>query len=223
MGTVFYIEDDMNIGQIVAAYLEQREFLVSIIPTVAEARRTLHKQKPDLCLIDWNMPDGQGDALCSFIRDRWKELPIIFLTVRKDASDIVAGLGCGADDYVVKPFELEVLYSRIQALLRRTDSVSEQVLCCGNISVNQSRMAVFCNDEEIAVSQMEYRLLLVLLRNKGRTVKREKILNEIWDSNGNYVNDNILTVTMKRLREKLHQPSCLKTIRSFGYRMEDTA
>lgn len=223
MGTVFYIEDDMNIGQIVAAYLEQREFLVSIIPTVAEARRTLHKQKPDLCLIDWNMPDGQGDALCSFIRDRWKELPIIFLTVRKDASDIVAGLGCGADDYVVKPFELEVLYSRIQALLRRTDSVSEQVLCCGNISVNQSRMAVFCNDEEIAVSQMEYRLLLVLLRNKGRTVKREKILNEIWDSNGNYVNDNTLTVTMKRLREKLHQPSCLKTIRSFGYRMEDTA
>lgn len=223
MGTVFYIEDDMNIGQIVAAYLEQREFLVSIIPTVAEARRTLHKQKPDLCLIDWNMPDGQGDALCSFIRDRWKELPIIFLTVRKDASDIVAGLGCGADDYVVKPFELEVLYSRIQALLRRTDSVSEQVLCCGNISVNQSRMAVFCNDEEIAVSQMEYRLLLVLLRNKGRTVKREKILNEIWDSNGNYVNDNTLTVTMKRLREKLHQPSCLKTIRSFGYRMEDNA
>lgn len=223
MGTVFYIEDDMSIGQIVAAYLEQKGFFVSIIPTIAEARRILHKQKPDLCLVDWNMPDGQGDLLCSFIRDRWKELPIIFLTVRGDAADIVAGLGCGADDYVVKPFELEVLYSRMQALLRRTGSVSEQVLCCGNISVNQSRMAVFCNDEEIAVSQMEYQLLLVLLKNKGQTVKRERILHEIWDSNGNYVNDNTLTVTMKRLREKLHQPSCLKTIRSFGYRMEDTA
>lgn len=219
---VFYIEDDMSIAQLVAEYLEQREFLVSIITTIAKAKQTLNKQKPDLCLIDWNMPDGQGDSLCRFIRSRWSDLPIIFLTVRSDVSDIVAGFGYGADDYVVKPFELEVLYSRIQALLRRTGSVSDQVLSCDNILVNQSRMTVFCDNKEITVSQMEYQLLFLLIKNKGQTIKREQLLHEIWDSNGNYVNDNTLTVTMKRLREKLHQPPCLKTVRSFGYRMEDT-
>ena len=182
----------------------------------------MQKQKPDMCLVDWNMPDGQGDMLCRFIRSRWSDLPVIFLTVRGDAADIVAGFQYGADDYVVKPFELEVLYSRILALLRRAGNVSDQVLSCGSISINESRMAVFCGDDEIVVSQAEYQLLLILLRNKGKTVRREKLLQEVWDSSGSYVNDNTLTVTMKRLREKLHQPLCLKTIRSFGYRMEET-
>lgn len=219
---VYYVEDDTNIAQIVAEYLEQRHFEVTIFPTIAEARQMLNLYKPDLCLIDWNMPDGRGDVLCRYIRERRKELPIIFLTVRSDTNDIVAGLDCGADDYVVKPFELEVLYSRIQALLRRTGNVSDAVLCCDNIMVNQSRMAVFYSGEEVSLSQIEYQLLLVLIKNKGQTVKREQILHEVWDINGNYVNNNTLTVTMKRLREKLHQPLCLKTIRSFGYRMEDT-
>lgn len=222
MKKVYYVEDDQNIGELVAGYLEQRNFQVTVIPSIAEAKRMLFRQRPDLCLLDWNMPDGQGDALCRFIRFRWKDLPIIFLTVRGDAGDIVAGLGDGADDYVVKPFELEVLYSRIQALLRRTANVPEQVLCCDNISVSQSKMAVFCGSEEITLSQTEYQLLLLLMKRKGQTVKREQLLCEIWDNHGNYVNDNTLTVTMKRLREKLHQPLCLKTVRSFGYRMEDT-
>jgi DNA-binding response OmpR family regulator len=219
---IYYIEDDQNIAQIVAEYLEQRAFSVTIFSTIAQARRGLQKQKPDMCLVDWNMPDGQGDMLCRFIRSRWSDLPVIFLTVRGDAADIVAGFQYGADDYVVKPFELEVLYSRILALLRRAGNVSDQVLSCGSISINESRMAVFCGDDEIVVSQAEYQLLLILLRNKGKTVRREKLLQEVWDSSGSYVNDNTLTVTMKRLREKLHQPLCLKTIRSFGYRMEET-
>lgn len=222
MATIYYVEDDISIAQIVAKYLEQKDFSVFIIPTIAKARQILIRQKPDLCLIDWNMPDGQGDALCRFIRSKWKDLPIIFLTVRGDAADIVSGLGYGADDYVVKPFELEVLHSRIQALLRRVGSVSDLVLYCDNISINQSRKAVFYDDDEIAVSQMEYQLLLVLMKHKGQTVMREQLLCEVWDSNGSYVNNNTLTVAMKRLREKLHQPLCLKTVRSFGYRLEDT-
>lgn len=222
MKKIYYVEDDWNIASLVAEYLKQRNFIVSIIPTIEEARQVLGRQKPDLCLIDWNMPDGQGDVLCRHIRFRWKDLPIIFLTVRGDVNDIVAGFEYGADDYVTKPFELEVLYSRIQALFRRTGNISDQILCCDNILLNQSRKAVFCSDKEIVVSQMEYQLLLVLLNHKGQTVSREQLLHEVWDSNGNYVNDNTLTVTMKRLREKLHQPLCLKTIRSFGYRMEDT-
>lgn len=222
MRKIYYVEDDESIAALVAGYLERRDFSVAVIPTIAQARQELIRQKPDLCLIDWNMPDGQGDALCRFIRGRWSDLPVIFLTVRGSAGDIVAGLGCGADDYVVKPFELEVLYSRIQALLRRTSDQPDEVLDCGNIFLNQSKMTVFCAEEEVAVSRMEYQLLLVLLKNKGRTVRREQLLSEVWDSSGNYVNNNTLTVTMKRLREKLHQPQCLKTIRSFGYRMEDT-
>lgn len=122
---------------------------------------------------------------------------------------------------MVKPFELEVLYSRICALLRRTGNVSGQYLYCGSVSIDQNRMMVFCQEEEIRVSQTEYQLLLLLMMNKGKIITRQRLLEQIWDNNGNYVNDNTLTVTMKRLREKLHQPSCLKTIRSFGYRMED--
>ena len=221
MENIYYVEDDRNIASLVAEYLEQRDCIVSIIPSIAEARQMLSRQKPDLCLIDWNMPDGQGDVLCRSIRFRWKDMPIIFLTARGDVKDIVAGFGCGADDYVVKPFELDVLYSRICALLRRAGYASGQYLTCDGITLDRSSMRVFCGHEEVALSQPEYQVLLVLLQNKGRTVSREMLLEQVWDSNGNYVNDNTLTVTIKRLRGKLGQPSCLKTIRSFGYRMED--
>lgn len=219
---IYYIEDDKHIAQLVKEYLEENNCSVSVFPTIAEAKEALQRHLPELILLDWNMPDGQGDLLCRLIRSKWKELPVIFLTVRNDSTDIVAGFKNGADDYVVKPFELEVLYSRICALLRRAGNVPEQYYSCGSISIDLNRMMVFCEEEEITLSQAEYELLLLLMKNKGRTVTRERLLEQIWDHNGNYVNSNTLTVTMKRLREKLHQPSCLKTIRSFGYRMEDT-
>ena len=221
MMEVYYIEDDKNIANIVKEYLEQKNYTVSIFSTLADAKCALEHHIPGIILIDWNMPDGKGNTLCQWIRSKWKELPIIFLTVRNDTCDVVSGFNNGADDYVVKPFELEVLQSRINALLRRTGNVSERYLSCGSISIDQNRMMVFYQGKEISVSQAEYQLLLLLMINKGRTVTRERLLEQIWDSNGNYVNDNTLTVTMKRLREKLHQPPCLKTIRSFGYRMED--
>ena len=145
----------------------------------------------------------------------------IFLTVRGDTDDIVSGFRNGADDYVVKPFALDVLLSRIRALLKRAGNASKQYLSCDSISLDLKRTAVYCGSEEVALSPSEYQLLLCLLQNKGRTVTRESLLEQIWDSNGNFVNDNTLTVTMKRLREKLHQPPCLKTIRSIGYRVED--
>lgn len=160
--------------------------------------------------------------MCQWIRSNWKELPVIFLTVRSDSIDIVSGFRSGADDYVVKPFELEVLYSRIMALLRRTGNVAEQYLSCDGIMIDQNRHTVFCYSEEIRLSEVEYQLLLYLMQNKGKTVTREKILEQVWDVKGNYVNNNTLTVTIKRMRDKLHQPECLKTVRSVGYRMEDT-
>ncbi len=223
MTEVYYIEDDKNIANIVKEYLERKEYAVSVFPTNAEAKYAFAHHIPDIVLVDWNMPDGKGDALCRWVRMKWEEIPIIFLTVRNDTCDVVSGFNSGADDYVVKPFELEVLHSRIKALLRRTGNASEQYLSCGPVSIDRSRMMVLYQGEEISVSQMEYQLLLLLMENKGKTLTRERLLEQIWDNNGNYVNDNTLTVTMKRLREKLHQPSCLRTIRSFGYRMEDEA
>ncbi len=217
-----YVEDNPDIADTVKQYLAQKGFRVTVCATLAQARQTLQANVPTLVLLDWNMPDGRGDRLCQWIRSRWKELPVIFLTVRGDSADIVSGFKSGADDYVVKPFELEVLYSRILALLRRTRDTAGQYLSCGGIVIDRSRMTVSCQGEEISLSILEYQLLLYLIQNKGRTVTREKILEQVWDMNGNYVNDNTLTVTMKRLRDKLSQPACLKTVRSVGYRMEDT-
>lgn len=222
MTDVYYVEDDENIAQAVKEYLEQRDCKVTIFQTVIGAKAALRKHIPAVILLDWNMPDGQGTEFCQWIRVRWNNLPVIFLTVRGDSWDIVLGFQNGADDYVVKPFELNVLYSRILALLRRAGQTSETRLFCDEVLLDKEKMAVFCNEKEITLSQPEYQLLLLLMENKGKTVTRKQLLESIWDSNGNYVNDNTLTVTMKRLREKLNHPGCLKTIRSFGYRMEDS-
>ena len=218
---IYYVEDDENISRTVEEFLERRGYQVAVFPTIADAKQALKNMCPTLVLVDWNMPDGSGAALCQWIRRGWKELPVIFLTVRGDSRDIVYGFQNGADDYVVKPFELDVLLSRIQALLRRSGDVSKQYLSCDAISLDQKRMRVYCDSEEISLSPSEYQLLLYLLQNKGKIVTRENLLEKVWDSSGNYVNDNTLTVTVKRLREKLHQPACLKTVRSIGYLLED--
>lgn len=219
---LYCVEDDPDIALTVKEYLERKDFRVTVYGTLAEAKAALIAHVPALVLLDWNMPDGRGDSLCRFIRGRWKDLPVIFLTVRGDSRDIVSGFQEGADDYVVKPFSLEVLYSRIQALFRRTGSTTKQYLSCDGITIDLNRLSVFCNSGEVILSAAEYQLLAYLLQNKGRTVTREKILEQVWDVKGSYVNDNTLTVTMKRLRDKLSRPACLKTVRSVGYRMEDT-
>lgn len=222
MQDLIYIEDDLSIALAVKEYLESRNFRVTVCATLAEAERRIKERVPACVLLDWNMPDGRGDAFCRWLRSSWRELPVIFLTVRSDSADIVSGFKSGADDYVGKPFELEVLYSRLLAVLRRTGNAAERYLSCGGITVDQNLHAVFCRSEELSLSAAEYQLLLVLMQNKGRTVTRARLLEQVWDVNGSYVNDNTLTVTMKRLRAKLSQPACLKTVRSVGYRMEDT-
>jgi DNA-binding response OmpR family regulator len=219
---IFYVEDDVNIAQAVKEYFEQLDYKVTVFSLIEEAKRTLLNYIPAIVLIDWNMPDGQGDDLCRWIRSKWEDLPIIFLTARTDNHNIISGFRNGADDYVVKPFSLEILHSRILAILRRFSKKEEHRLSCDEITLDKDKLAVFYNREEVVLSSPEYQLLLTLIENKGKTVTRKQLLEQIWDNTGNYVNDNTLTVTMKRLREKLHNPNCLKTIRSFGYRMENT-
>lgn len=219
---IYYVEDDADIAGSTKAYLEQNGYRVSLFPTIREVQTALRAGCPALVLVDWNMPDGHGSTLCRWIRANRKELPVIFLTVRGDSRDIVDGFACGADDYVVKPFELDVLLSRIRALLRRAGDISERYLSCDGIVLDREARHVRCGKEEIALSPVEYRLLLLLLENQGKTLPRERILEALWDAEGNFVNDNTLTVTLKRLRERLHQPVCIKTVRSIGYRMEET-
>ena len=219
---IFYIEDDVSIAQAVKEYFEQLNYKITVFPMIEEAKKTMLKFTPAIVLIDWNMPDGQGDDLCRWIRLKWEDLPIIFLTARSDNQNIISGFQNGADDYVVKPFSLEILHSRILAILRRSMKKEEYRLFCDEITLDKESLSVFYKQEEVVLSSPEYQLLLTLIENKGKTITRKQLLEQIWDNTGNYVNDNTLTVTMKRLREKLHNPTCLKTIRSFGYRMEDT-
>ena len=221
MTTIYYVEDDRSIAGTVKEFLEQKGYRVFLFRTVAAAKQAVMENCPALALVDWNMPDGNGRELCGWIRGNRRELPVILLTVRGESRDVIAGFQNGADDYVVKPFELDVLLLRIQALLRRAGDVSGRYLSCGQISMDQDKRLVFFGREEIALSLLEYQLLLCLLQNKGKIVAREALLHRIWDSNGNYVNDNTLTVTMKRLRERLHKPPYLKTVRCIGYRMEE--
>lgn len=222
MTRIYYVEDDPYVAQAVKEYLERYDYKVDIYTTAADAKEAVRAVCPQLVLLDRNMPGGQGDELCRYMRARLPQLPIIFLTVCGEARDIVAGFGDGADDYVVKPFEPEVLHSRIRALLRRAAQASGVTFCCDDIQLDAEKISVRRGDEEIALGAPEYRLLLLLMENKGKTVMRGQILEKLWDVDGNFVNDNTLTVTMKRLREKLHNPACIKTIRSFGYRMEDS-
>ena len=149
------------------------------------------------------------------------DIPVIFLTVRDEVRDITKGLDMGADDYITKPFNISVLESRIGAVLRRVSAHREVVLTCGALSLDRERMQAVLEGEEIGLTALEYRLLLVLMENKGRTLPRRLILEKLWDAEGNFVNDNTLTVTIKRLREKLGNTEYIVTVRGIGYRLEE--
>ena len=200
--TILYLEDDAAIAAAVRDFLAEKGWRTVWCPTLAEARRALAERLPDLVLLDWNLPDGEGTAFCRALRSRSPQLPILMLTVRSDTKDILDGFACGADDYVAKPFDREVLFSRMQALLRRSGQQGGPVLQCGGIALDESRQAVTCRGRPVSLGFLEYQLLRLLLKNKGRTVTRQQLLAELWDHNGRFVNDNTLTVTMKRLREK---------------------
>jgi DNA-binding response OmpR family regulator len=218
---LYYVEDDPVIALTVQKYFASKGYNLIVFESMEEAKKALQIELPSLILIDWNLSDGSGYHLCKWIRGNWRELPIVFLTVKGDSKDIVLGLQAGADDYLTKPFDLEVLNARIGAILRRTGNIGENYLTCGEISIDKKKQKVYLSNEEVTLSQIEYQLLKLFLENKGCILTRSRLLELLWEVNGNFVNDNTLTVTMKRLREKLHNPLYLKTVRSFGYRMED--
>lgn len=219
MKQILIIEDDDTILFGLQAALRKNEFEPICASSLEEGRKKF-SDSIALILLDWNLPDGTGDDFCHYVKAT-RDVPVIFLTVRDEEKDIVLGLDMGADDYIIKPFQLSVLLSRIHAVLRRAKEVGQSVLTCGEITVDKTKTTAFCAGLPLSLTAGEYRLLTVLLENKNQTLTRTQLLDKLWDVDGNFVNDNTLTVTMKRLREKLNSPACIKTIRGIGYRMED--
>ena len=219
MAKILLVEDDDTISFGIRASLEKKGYEITACTCLAGAIK-LFSDAFALVLLDLNLPDGTGYELCTWVKARC-DTPIIFLTVRDEVSDITRGLDMGADDYVTKPFHIAVLESRIAAVLRRVPEEPDGSAACGNIRLNKEKMQVLLDGREITLTALEYRMLLILMENKGRTLPRSLILEKLWDSEGNFVNDNTLTVTVKRLREKLDHTRCITTVRGIGYRMEE--
>lgn len=222
MPCILFVEDDATIAMGVAYSLRQDGFDVSLAYRLEEARELLKRLTVDLVLLDLGLPDGSGYTLCQEIRAAG-DTPIIMLSARDEEASIVLGLDLGADDYLTKPFRLRELMSRIKAVLRRRGPVEAPggTLTCGDVTVFPQQAKVTKGGREVILTALEYRLLLTLLLNQGRVLSRGQILGSIWDVDEDFVNDNTLTVYIKRLREKLEDdpqnPVLIKTVRGLGY------
>lgn len=223
MTKILLVEDDSQIAAYLGELLRAEGFDTQIAGSKKEASECLLIQAFDLVLLDVSLPDGNGFSICAEIKKEY-EIPVIFLTASGDEYSVVAGLDMGADDYIAKPFRPRELISRIRSVLRHCKK-EQRILSCGDLKVNVSSATVTKGEKELFLSALEYRLLLILLQNKGQILTRNQLLEEIWDASGEYVNDNTLSVYMKRLREKIEEnpqsPRLLHTIRGIGYRMEN--
>ena len=221
MTRILLVEDDAAIVRTLSEYLESEGFDTATAATETAAKSTLKNTPFDLVLLDVSLARGSGFPVCRAAKE--KGIPVIFLTASGDENSVVKGLDMGADDYITKPFRPRELVSRIKSVLRR--SGSESVLTLSNgVTVDPDRGIAAKDGIEIKLSALEFRLLLVFLNHRGRLLTREKLLEDIWDIAGDFVNDNTLTVYIKRLREKLgddpQEPQLIKTVRGLGYRMD---
>ena len=216
------VEDDSTIRFGLKYYLEQEGFNVLEASNVKETLLLLDEDIT-LALLDINLPDGDGFSLFHKIKEK-KDIPIIFLTADDLELSVVRGLDMGADDYITKPFKARELISRINNILRRNKLISN-VIQIGNIKIDTLGAKVIKEGNEIFLSSLEYKILLILATNKGVVFSREEILANIWDVEGDYVNDNTLTVYIKRIREKIEDepanPKIIKTVRGLGYKIDE--
>lgn len=227
--TVLVVEDDVIILEGLKISLEQEGYTVVYASTVKTALEIVHTNKKiNICLLDVMLPDGDGYQICKEIR-KTSQIPILFLTACDDEVHTVLALEQGADDYISKPFRIRELLARMKAILRRSgaggdESRQEQsLIMVGDNQVNIQSAKVFRNGEEIVLTAMEYKLLLIFIQNRGQVLSRQQILNNIWDAAGDFVNDNTLTVYIKRLRSKLgdlEDCKLIATVRGMGYRMD---
>lgn len=197
------VEDNDLIIKGLKYTLEQENFEVCISKKISEAEDILDTSEFDLVLLDVTLPDGNGFDLCKYIKEE-KDTPVIFLTAKDEEKDVVLGFDIGADDYVIKPFKNRELISRIHNVLRRYNKDKNEIIN-GNIRIDLEEKRVYIKNNEVVFTALEYKILVLLFSNPGRTISREKILDKIWDIAGNFVNDNTLTVYIKRIRAKLRR------------------
>jgi len=225
MDKILVVEDSVELSDILYRNLQEEGFTVYAASCLAQARKNLDRGV-DLCLLDLNLPDGNGFAFCEYLSEN-TAIPVILLTVRDGAEDMVRGLSIGANDYVTKPFRMDVLVSRIRAVLRRVRSrkTDNDNLYCGDICINKKASKAYKKDCSMELTPNEYQLLLLLVEHKNQIITREQLLEKLWDVDGNYVNDNTLTTLVKRLRQKMEEnpqmPKMLLTVRGFGYKAVD--
>lgn len=230
MQKILLVEDEKDIVENLKELLEREGFEIDTANRQKDALIMLESKKFDLILLDISLPDGSGYAVCSAAKaqndyNMNSDTPIIFLTAYDDEGSVVAGLDMGGDDYITKPFRPRELVSRVNSLLRRHSSEARKILKVRDISIDIGKGAVYKGQDELFLSPLEYRLLLVFMNNPGELISRSRLLNEIWDVSGDFINDNTLTVYIKRLRDKLEddpqEPSLLATVRGVGYRLEE--
>lgn len=214
---ILVVEDSDNIIEGLEYLLNKEGFKVTIVKNIKEATTEVDSNKYDLFLLDVQLPDGSGFDLIKYIKSKM-DLPVIFISGRGEEINIVYGLDLGADDYVVKPFRNNELISRIKCILRRynMNAKSKNIIKYKNLEIDLDQQKVFKNDEEIFLSKVEFKLLTMFISNPNKLIKREQILEQIWDIDGNFVNDNTLTVYIKRLRLKIgdnDENKMIKTVR----------
>lgn len=218
---ILLVEDDKAIATHLSEFLQGEGFALTVVEGQREAIERLTNGRFDLALVDISLAEGNGFAVCAAAKAH-TDTPVIFLTASGDEYSVVTGLDMGADDYISKPFRPRELVSRIRTVLRRSGR-SQAVFRVSGLMVDTERGQVFKNGEEIFLSALEYRLLLVFCGNPGKVLSRSRLLEEIWDVAGDYVNDNTLTVYIKRLRDKIEDdpqnPQRIRTVRGLGYRL----
>lgn len=222
MTKILLVEDDKTIVATLSEFLAREGFAVKSANGQSAALALLDGEAFDLALLDISLADGNGFSLCSAIKANWK-LPVIFLTASGDEYSTVAGFDLGADDYIPKPFRPRELVSRIKNVLRRTGGAAGSVVTIGNVQVDTIKGVATKDGQDLFLSALEYRLLLVFLNHRGAVLTRTQLLESIWDIAGEFVNDNTLTVYIKRLREKIEDdpqnPTIILTVRGLGYKV----
>lgn len=215
---ILLVEDNEMIVKGLVYSLSKEGFETNIAYNAQEAESKIESNVYDIIILDVMIPDGNGFELCKHIKEN-KDIPIIFLTAKDDEKDVVNGFNLGADDYVIKPFRTMELISRIYNVLRRYNK-DKNVIEIGQVRIDLEANRVYVDNKEVEFTALEYKILVLLYTNAGKTVTREKILDKIWDVAGNFVNDNTLTVYVKRIRDKLGKSDVIKTIKGIGYRVD---
>ncbi len=224
MDKLLLIEDDLPLAMATSFALETEGFTISHVATLAEAGEKLNSEDFSLVLLDANLPDGDGYSFCKKVRADGFTIPIIFLTALDDEVNVIQGLEVGADDYVTKPFRVRELISRIKANIRRSqvNASNNEALILGPFKIDLTTHKATNNGEDMNLTPSEFRLFTTLIKNKNQTLTRNSLLEQLWDIDGDFIDDNTLSVYIKRLREKMgNQKNYISTVRGVGYMISD--